>query len=163
MKNVIIPIFISLSIACSIGSGSDELTFQEFSYGIYKIEDSVPFDSEESPSGNYHYGYSRTTKTIKKTDTIIAKLNISFGASYQLNSKIDKEFLMEALWTPPTTIIDDQGAEFNQIETSLKAKTNQPLYSLYVLEKEYEMVKGEWLLELFYQGKKLHQRKFILQ
>lgn len=141
----------------------NDLKFQEISHGTYQINDFIPFESEGEPSGSYRYGSSATTKIIEQTDTIPTELNTAFGISYQIDSESSEEYLIEKVWTFPTEIIDDEGKKFKQMKKSLKVKTNQHLYSFYLLEKEYEMVKGEWRLEFFFKGKKLYEKKFFIQ
>jgi len=159
VKNIFFFILLTTLAGCS--NGPKDAVFHEISYGICKVPDFIPFDSEDSPSGNYRYGAS--TKIVTKTDTIPAILNSVFGISYQVDSKTNEEIVLEKIWIPPTEIIDDNGKKFKKIKVKSKTKTNKLIYSYYFLEKEYEIIKGEWIVQFFFDGKKLHERKFFLK
>ncbi len=130
-------------------------------YGICATDALYNQKMEASPSGNY----TRLTgfKLLEQTDTIPAKIGQEFGVHYILKSDVTKSITIEQIWNFPKAIINKEGKVFTQLRYEVNKTTNSRTYSTYILEKDYEIVKGEWTYQMRYAGKKLYERKFILE
>jgi len=138
-----------------------KLDLKELNYGICETETEYIEKAESSPSGNHIYSYG--FKLIKQTDRIPGKLGQKFGIEFIMKSNVTKLISVEQVWIFPTIIKDDKGKEFKELRYTIGKPTNENTYSTYTLEKEYEVVKGEWIYQMFYDGKKIYERKFYIE
>jgi hypothetical protein len=40
---------------------------------------------------------------------------------------------------------------------------NKKINSTYIIEYEYEIIYGVWTFEMFYEGRKIYERKFYME
>lgn len=165
-KNIIYFVLILIISGCSIfrKTSKDSLIsidFKEFGYGTCETKTVYNEKMEKSPSGNHiqSTGFS----LMQQTDKIPGKVGQKFGVEYTMKSNITKDIIVEQVWIFPKSIIDDKGKEFNELRYYIKKTTNEKTYSTYTLEKDYEVVNGEWTYQMFYGGKKIYERKFYIE
>lgn len=167
MKRSVHFFLLTLMIAsCSVlhrtpGNQSPKIKFSELDYGICKTTTVYQEHMENSPSGNY--SQSTGFKLLEQTDKIPGKIGQEFGIEYILRSGITTDILIEQVWIFPGTITDDQGKKFKELRYSVSKPTNERTYSVYTLEKDFEVVKGTWTYQMFYKGKKIYERKFYVE
>ncbi len=121
-------------------------------YGIVEVVDS-------------NYGYGRSPKVVFETSSIEAKKGQRFGVNIEFDSNegwLHKggNSIVKIKWTTPNLI--NQFGQPIEPEAYLSyvdlGKDN--LYS-YLIENDWELVEGDWLLEIqTLDGKKLYEKKF---
>lgn len=152
---------IILTASSAIYKQNIELTFKEIDFGICKTEHVYDIKSKKSPTGQQSFTDKFTL--IKQTDKIPAIIGQNFGVQYRIESNVTKDILVEQVWIFPKEMIDDNGKKFKEIRYMIKKPTNLTTYSTYCLEKDYEVVKGTWVFQMFYKGEKLHERTFYVE
>jgi len=141
--------------------GEGEISITETNYGLYKAVATGQIDNEQSATGKtnvaHNIGFYETTTNIPLTK------GIQFGAEFIVNGKANQEVELEVVWTYPQKIKNNNEVEFSQYKSTSTRSTNDKTWTGYIINKDYEMVKGVWLLEIFYKNKKLYQKEFIVQ
>jgi hypothetical protein len=115
----------------------------------------------ESPSSQR--AFSDDFQIVEQSDTVPARLEQKFGVIFQMNSDIDQLLEVEQVWIFPSPIRLADGREYKEVRYEISKPTNEPTYSFYELESQYELVKGEWIYQMFYQEKKIFEKKFLLK
>ena len=159
----IFSILLFLIVASCISSkdGSRKVSITETNYGLYKAVAKGQVDNEKSATGkttiSENMGFYETTTTVPLTK------GIRFGVEFIVNGKADKSMEIEVVWTYPQKIKNEKGEEYAQYKHRSIKYTNTKTWTGYIINKDYEMVKGVWLLEIFYKNKKLYQKEFNVQ
>lgn len=138
-----------------------EVDFKELKYGICETEAIYSEKMTSSPSGKRTY--SSGFKLLEQTERVPAILGQKFGIEYEITSSFTGEITVEQVWIFPTKIRDENGGEFKEVRYKIDKSTNERTYSTYTLEKDYEVVKGEWTYQMYFNGKRIHERKFYLE
>jgi hypothetical protein len=99
---------------------------------------------------------------INKSDSIQVLPKANFGVVYIVSAKdtVDIEVVIE--WIYPEKITNDKGEKFRSIKYRTKRPTNIPSASSYSLDELYEMVKGDWKMNIYIENKKVCSRIFVL-
>jgi hypothetical protein len=86
----------------------------------------------------------------------------NFGVVYIVNGrdKINIDVVIE--WIFPEKITNDKGEKFKSIKYTTKRPTNIPSASSYSLDEPYEMVKGDWKMNIYIENKRVCSRTFVL-
>jgi hypothetical protein len=86
----------------------------------------------------------------------------NFGVVYIVNAKdtVDIDVVIE--WIYPEKITNTNGEKFKSIKYSTRRPTNIPSASSYSLDEPYEMVKGEWKMNIYIENKRVCSKTFIL-
>ena len=136
------------------------LEFKELDYGLAKVKDGTTEKLRNSPTGNH--GWLEDFEIINKTDSIQVLPKANFGVAYIVNAKdtIDIDVVIE--WIYPEKITNDKGEKFKSIKYTTRRPTNIPSASSYSLDEPYEMVKGNWKMNIYIENKPVCSRTFIL-
>jgi hypothetical protein len=163
LKTVVLSIAIVSITACftKTGKSSASLKFKEISYGYCKGTNGYFIPSDISPSGRRHF--SNTFEITHYSDIIPASMGYRFGVHFEIKSPIDTALSIERIWTFPKIISDHSGNKYEQVKRTLFINTNDPTYTTYFFEEEYEIVPGEWKLQMFHNNKLLYEKRFIIQ
>ena len=137
------------------------LQVQELKSGMSESRTVYKKEMTDSPSGLQ--SFSDHFRVVKQTDSIPARLGQKFGVIFQMNSNVDDFLEVEQVWIFPSPIRFADGKEFKEVRYNIEKPTNEPTFSFYELENEYEVVKGEWIYQMFYKGKKIFEKKFYLE
>jgi Tol biopolymer transport system component len=128
-------------------------------YGIYKAE------VIKSGTSLDVFSTVQTPATlIEQTEKIPAKLGTRFGFRYTINgySKGEKVDITFKIISPVIKRPNDN-KEFSAQEVVIMDNAiGYNTYCEYVFEKTWEMVPGEWRLQLFHSGKKLAEKIFYV-
>ena len=144
----------------------DDLTsikFNEIRYGICSTTNEVATETIHD-SLDIKRTLSSGFELIEQTDTIPSILGLTFGLEYEIETT-PKQFgyvKFEQVWIFPQTIVDAKGSQIDQLRYTADIDVNYPTYSTYALEKDYELVKGQWKFQLYLDGKLFHERTFYL-
>lgn len=165
MNKVLICIILIFFSGCSNTNKVNEnkpisLEVKELEFGICETKTVVNEQMENSPSGTYTL--SRGFKIVDKTDSITAKLGQKFGVKFIMQSDVNKNLSIEQVWIFPETITNDKGEKFKELRYTVNKPTNEKTYSTYTLEKNFEVVKGEWIYQMFYNDSKIYEKTFYL-
>lgn len=143
-------------------SENNKFKFVERNYGVFQSNDIVK-DGRVSEADIQH-SVIDTALLIKKTNIIPAKKGVEFGVEYVLQSKVKEPVRLLIEWRFPKEITDpSNGATVKDIKYFIDIETNFVNSSNYTLEQEFEIVKGDWELTIYYENKVLYNRKFILE
>ena len=138
-----------------------KVSFHELRYGICKTDSLYKQDLKTSPSGNQII--SEAFKLIKKTDRIPGEVGQQFGVEYILESDFIGYLPVQQVWIFPEVITDGKGKAFKEARYTTEKPINSKTYSTYTLEKDFEVVKGEWIYQMWYDQEKLYERKFYIE
>ncbi|UKN03238.1 DUF3859 domain-containing protein [Paracrocinitomix mangrovi] len=147
------PLFLfSCSTTMSVSDKPVRLRVKTMNAGVCHLLETNRKKSSKSPSGyKFNADFIRLNES---TDTIKAAIGTRFGVEYVAFSSVYTEVPFKAIWTFPKPIVNEKGKEFSSVKTKIWLETHTRYFSTYSIEKEYEIVKGDWKFELFY-GKKL--------
>ncbi len=115
----------------------------------------------ESPSSKRAFSYDFWI--VDQSDTLPALLGQKFGVIYEIDSEVGRPVDVEQVWIFPSPIRLSDGREYKEVRYMISKPTNSPTYSLYELETTHELVKGEWIYQMFYQGRKIFEKRFVLE
>ena len=162
MRKLLTHILTLLFVSNSFGqTQTQKFIFLEKDYGIYKSK-VLRKDTIFETTSIEHSGLGDILQ-IKKTDIITAKLGTEFGVEYLLESQLNDTISLDIEWIYPNAIIDPiDNKKIKSIKYGIALPTNFKNNSNYILEKEFEVVKGNWQLKIYYNDKVIYNRKFIL-
>lgn len=136
------------------------LEFKELDHGLAKVKDGTTDELKTSPTGTH--GWLEDFEIIKMTDSIKAHLKANFGVIYIVNATdtVDIDVVIE--WIYPKKITNDKGEKFKSIKYTTKRPTNIPSASSYSLDEPYELIKGDWQMNIYIENKRVCSKTFIL-
>jgi hypothetical protein len=140
---------------------SSKFSFVELKYGICETEEWYSEKQKNAPTGKLDF--TKNFKLIKKTTNIPAKIGQTFGIEYVIKSPLNTDIIVEQVWIYPSTISNEKGIEFKELRYNVEKTTNDTTFSVFEIEKEFELVKGEWVYQMFYENEKLYEKKFYLE
>jgi Domain of unknown function (DUF3859) len=136
------------------------LEFRELDYGLAKVKDGTTEKLSNSPTGNH--GWLADFEIIHKSDSIQVLAKANFGVVYIVGAKdtVDIDIVIE--WIYPEKITNDKGEKFKSIKYTTRRPTNIPSASSYSLDEPYEMVKGDWKMNIYIESKRVCSKTFVL-
>lgn len=138
-----------------------KIEFKEINFGLFETQNIHIEKMLDSPSGNLVL--SNSHRLLKKTDKIPVIIGQKFGIEYKIEAVDSKIITVEKVWIFPKEIIDDKGKVFKEVRYNAKTLTNYETYTDYNLEKNFEVVKGDWTFQMFYNGHKIYEKIFHLE
>ena len=136
------------------------LSFIELEYGQAKVVAGTTEKQENSPTGTR--GWLEDFQIIRQTDSIQIALKANFGVVYMVKAKDSVEIDIDIEWIYPEKIKNDKGEKFKSIRYNTKRPTNIPSASSYSLDAPYEMIKGNWKMNIYMENKKVYTKTFVL-
>ena len=132
------------------------LEFVELDYGLARVIDGTNETENKSPTGTR--GWLKDFAILKVTDSIQIIPKANFGVVYMVKAKdtVDIEVVIE--WIYPETVTNEKGARFKSIKYSTTRPTNIPSASSYSLDAPYEMLKGNWEMNIYLEKKKVYTK-----
>lgn len=159
---VIINLFINTSFSQTsvVSKDNGVLEFVELDHGLAKVVDATIEKNQNTPTGTH--GWLKDFEIVKVTDSIKVAEKANFGVVYQVTSKdtVDIDVVIE--WIYPKRVTNEKGEQFNSIRYTTKRPTNTPSASSYSLDAPYEMVKGNWEMNMYIENKKVYTKTFFL-
>lgn len=136
------------------------LTIKEFDHGLAKVENGKTDTLSSSPSGTHNW--LEDFKIISVTDSIQAQPKANFGSVYIINAKesVDIDVVIE--WIYPKEVTNAKGKKFKSFTYGTKRPTNTVTASSYSLDEPYELVKGNWQLNVYIEKQQVLGRTFIV-
>ena len=164
MKNTFLILIILFLFSCKtkITTDSSTVKIKELSYGTSSSKILTTEHLKNSPSGN-HIVSDYKLNIIKKSDDVEAKIGVQFGSEYIIYAKENKPIELTIKWTYPKGVTDKMGKELFETKYNIIKMTNEYSYSNFTIEDKNELVKGDWILEIFTDNSKLYKRVFHLK
>ena len=136
------------------------LQFIELDHGVAEVVDGKVEKLKTSPTGTH--GWLADFVITKVTDSVEAIIKNNFGVVYQVKAKdtVDIDVVIE--WIYPEKITNDEGKKFKSIKYTTQRPTNIPSASSYSLDAPYELVKGNWKMNIYLENKLVYTRTFFL-
>lgn len=137
-----------------------DLEFIELDYGLAKVKGRTTESLSTSPTGTH--GWLEDFEIIDKTFSIQTLPKANFGVVYMVKAKDTVDINVEIEWIYPKEITNEKGEKFERIKYSTKRPTNIPSASSYNLDEPYEMVKGDWKMNIYIENKRVCSKTFNL-
>lgn len=136
------------------------LEFIELDHGLASVVEGTVEKQKNTPTGEH--GWLQDFAITDVTDSIQIKPKANFGVVYIVKAKdtLDIDVVIE--WIYPEKITNEKGERFKSIKYTTKRPTNIPSASSYSLDALYEMVKGNWTMNIYIQKKKVYSKTFFL-
>lgn len=100
---------------------------------------------------------------LKVTDEVEPAIGSMFGVEFIINGKpIGAEAELEIVHVHPE-MTNEKGEKFSSQSYKVTKKIGELYHSLYMFENDYELVKGNWTIQIFYNGKKKAEKVFVLK
>lgn len=136
------------------------LRFEQLDYGLASVVEGTEENAKNTPTGRH--GWLKDFEIVKTTDSIEAIKGNHFGTVYQINSKDTFVINVVIEWIYPSTVVNEKREKYKSIKYNTKRPTNIPSASSYSLDEPYELVKGDWELNMYIENKKVYSRIFHL-
>ncbi|CAD0009969.1 DUF3859 domain-containing protein [Flavobacterium chungangense] len=136
------------------------LDFKELDYGQANVKGRKTEELKNSPTGTR--GWLQDFEIIKKTDSIEAVKKANFGVVYIVTAKDTVDINIDIEWIYPEKITNDKGEKFKSIRYTTKRPTNIPSASSYSFDEPYELIKGNWQMNIFIENKRVYSKTFVL-
>ena len=99
-------------------------------------------------------------KRVKETTIIPAKEGVRFGFRYRIQgAPEDAKIVLNMRHTHPAITDPSTGIAITQSNYDLKSWIGDT-YTSFKMEKEWEVVTGEWIFQIWYQNEKLLEQRF---
>ena len=157
MKILLLAIAIAFS---QLTYSQISIEFAELDYGLAQVGDRRPMKADNVPTGERNV--STTLDFVEHTDSIQIAPKASFGIMYMLKAIDSVDINVDVEWIFPKKMVDDKGNKYKSIRYTSKKPTNTELGNTYTFDEQYEMIEGKWILNIYYENKKLFSRTFIV-
>lgn len=136
------------------------LEFVELDHGLAHVVDGTVDNVKNTPTGTH--GWLKDFEIVKVTDTIEVVPKANFGVVYMVKAKDTTDIDVVIEWIYPEKVTNEKGEKFKSIKYTTKRPTNIPSASSYSLDAPYEMVKGNWEMNMYIENKKVYTKTFVL-
>lgn len=136
------------------------LDFKELDYGQAKVKDWKTEELSNTPTGTH--GWLKDFEIINKTDSIQAVKKANFGVVYIVTAKDTVDINIDIEWIFPKKITNDKGEKYKSIKYTTTRPTNIPSASSYSLDEPYELIKGNWEMNIYIENKRVYSKTFVL-
>ncbi|OUR85376.1 hypothetical protein A9Q77_00710 [Marinomonas sp. 42_23_T18] len=128
-------------------------------YGIYELVSIREVDNETAIAGSSLV--TKSQKLTEKTAVVVADAGITFGVSFKVTGIPPKRALMlrEVMIFPEMTDPDSQMTQ-SYYEVTEEYRNNDVAFEGFTFEYDWEMVKGDWTYQLYYQDTLLAEQVF---
>ena len=135
---------------------------ERISYGLCSVDVTEEVALETSPTGSQNV--TSGFRLVKRTNRVPAELGQRFGVEYIIRADPGiEEVEVECVWVYPTPVTNPEGQVFKEVRYTSVKSTNYISNLTYSLDKEYEVVKGKWLLQLYYKKVKIFEQAFFVE
>ncbi len=136
------------------------LDFKELDYGQAKVKGWKTEELSNTPTGTH--GWLKDFEIINKTDSIQAVKKVNFGVVYIVTAKDTVNINIDIEWIFPEKITNDKGEKYKSIKYTTTRPTNIPSASSYSLDEPYELIKGNWGMNIYIENKRVYSKTFVL-
>ncbi|NTW64822.1 MAG: DUF3859 domain-containing protein [Nitrospirae bacterium] len=126
------------------------------SYGIYVAGNAEKNAAEQG-------GQEKAWKLLEKSDRIPAKMATSFGIEYIIKgAPADEPVKITLRYLHPIISNPETGKKYTSQEVSIAALVGKKIHEGYTFDHEWELVTGAWVIQVFYDGRKLAEQYFTV-
>jgi hypothetical protein len=143
-----------------VSKTNGELEFIELDYGVASVVEGTTDNLGKTPTGTH--GWLKDLVITKVTDSIEVAPKANFGVVYMVKAKDTVDINVVIEWIYPKKITNEKGEKFSSIKYTTTRPTKIPSASSYSLDAPYEMVTGEWKLNIYIEKKKVYSKTFTL-
>ncbi|NIG57138.1 DUF3859 domain-containing protein [Chitinophaga sp. Cy-1792] len=136
------------------------LDFRILNFGIAAVVEGTSDRLDGTPTRTH--GWLQDLQIVKVTDSIPLKQKQNFGIVYQVDAKDTIMIAVDIEWIFPVAITNEKGASYKSVRYTTKRPTNIPSGSTYSLDEPYEMVKGEWVENIYIGNQKVGSKTFFV-
>ena len=163
---ITLSIFICLSFFCIRAAGAQVRAFKVegieiVEYGTYMVDLSSPERNKSLPLGERRA--VKKERLIEHTDKIPSILGTNFGFSYTIKGfpkgtaiNLVKKVLFPEMQDPSNK------ESYDASEWTSEEKIGETAYIGYGFDYEWEMASGEWTFQIFYENRKLGEKRLIV-
>jgi Domain of unknown function (DUF3859) len=140
---------------------AEPLSARIVDFGVYEINRGDNVDNEDVAAGLViSYG----KRLIKETDQVEAKIGTNFGFRYILSGS-DSDVEVTIKVQHPTPLRNPEtGKEFIVSEWEQTVPVGSTNWNTgWIFEKDWEIVPGEWVMQLHVDKNKLIEKKFFIK
>ncbi|GAB1621489.1 hypothetical protein AAOGI_15390 [Agarivorans albus] len=151
-----------LLAGCASTESNTEVTSTILDYGIYG-QSSLTGEYSASNTPNDSVLTGKSGKVTKQTTEIAAQMGTTFGYCFEVKAGQKKVEVTKSITSPE--MIDDDGKIYTSMSYSKTLKLKNGTTSnchFYFIEEKWEAVTGDWLFEVFHEGKLLTKKQFSL-
>lgn len=163
---VLLGMFCSMLFSfCSIftfATTKPKIKVERISYGLCSVNVTESVALEGSPTGSQNM--TSGFRLVKRTNRVPAELGQRFGVEYIIRADPGiEEVEVACVWVYPSPVTNPQGQVFKEVSYTSVKSTNSISNLSYSFDKEYEVVKGKWLLQLYYKKVKIFEQAFFVE
>jgi hypothetical protein len=131
-------------------------------YGVYTARDREGVRGTEKKAAEQE-SQEKDWKLVKKGERIPAKIATSFGMEYVIKGAPAGEPVKITLrYLHPTISNTQTGKIYNSQEVSIDTLVGKKVHEGYTFDHEWELVTGAWVIQVFYDGRKLGEQYFTI-
>jgi hypothetical protein len=136
----------------------DRIEILEF--GIYSVTRQQIEKSQTTAGGQL--AVAKEYKLITPTEMVTARQGVSFGIKYVVIGKPNGSRVRSNWITrfPAGGLVNSNGRKFDRAEVAWEDTIGAPTYRTYAFDETWEMVPGVWTFELYFNGRKLGEKRF---
>lgn len=138
---------------------SSRVAVKSYDYGIYDTNKDTAENADSLPADGKKLACKCVL--IKQTNEIPLSLGTSFGIRFMIISKCN--ITVNVKIKHPKIVNPADNKESYQVEGSITKIPDVIQYTGYKFDNQYEMVPGEWIIELWHENKMLLQQKFNIK
>ncbi len=136
------------------------MEFKELDHGLARVKEGTTEKLATTPTGTH--GWLEDFEIINQSDSIRILPKANFGIIYIVNAKDTADINVVIEWIYPEKITNEKGEKFKSIKYTTVRPTNIPSASSYSLDAPYEMIKGDWKMNIYIENKRVCSRTFVL-
>lgn len=161
-QKMLLGMLFLMLFSLSAVAAKPKIKVERISYGLCSVDASRSVELAASPTGTqkFNSGFN----LVKRTNKVPAQLGQHFGVEYLIKADPGIEAVeVECVWVYPTPITNPKGQVFKEARYTSVKSTNYISNLSYSFDKEYEVVKGKWLLQLYYKKVKIFEQAFFVE
>jgi hypothetical protein len=129
--------------------------------GPYLVSESHPVRDPRDPTGNRFV--SSQPAPLPQTDRIALNLGVRFGIGFTLQGITTGEpVAVRRVWRFPAITNPQTSVTTSRAENNFICRMNEPCFTGQVLNQEFELVPGNWTVELWSGSNKILEHSFEL-
>ena len=141
---------------------SDQISQMEVeveSYGVYKVSQVKEVDNDTYVAGSSLE--AKKFELVEQVDLISAKAGTTFGTSFSFNNLPENQKNQFRLVMKFPEMTDpDSGMTQTYYESSEVIKNGTTRFKGFTFEYDWELVKGEWIYQVYYKDTLLAEKSF---
>ena len=134
--------------------------FIELNHGLGALKE--PKQSKNRDSSVWGKNPYKPFKVVISTDSVPAKLNYVFGVEFKVAGKDTPDLAYTQEWIYPTPMKEDDGRKYRSAKINAAMSTNTANTCNYTFNESYELLKGNWKLNIYVENELMYSHTFIV-